>query len=85
MPEEGSRRTVVIRGQVVDRYSPRETYEQRARGANRARRGSYGRSPAKPDRIALWAVLLGLVLVLVAATSSHAAVTHFAHLALSAH
>jgi hypothetical protein len=28
----------------------------------------------RPDRTALWAVLLGLLLILVAATSAHAAV-----------
>jgi hypothetical protein len=32
---------------------------------------------SRPDRIALWAVLLGILLVLVAATSSHAAMVHF--------
>jgi hypothetical protein len=32
---------------------------------------------SRPDRIALWAVLLGILLVLVAATSSHAAVVLF--------
>jgi hypothetical protein len=31
----------------------------------------------RPDRIALWAVLLGVLLVLVAATSSHAAMVPF--------
>jgi hypothetical protein len=83
MPDQGNRRTVVIRGQVVDRYSPRRTHEQRARAASRARRGPYSAPRAKPDRIALWAVLLGLVLVLVAATSSHAAVVQLVHSALT--
>ncbi len=78
MPEQANRRTVVIRGQVVDRYSPSRTPEQRARAANRARRQA---SRARPDRIAMWAVLLGVVLLLAAATSSHAAVVHVAHAA----
>jgi hypothetical protein len=76
MPDQGNRRTVVIRGQVVDRYSPRRTPEQRARAATRARRAA---SRAHPDRIAMWAVLLGILLILAAATSSHAAVIHASH------
>jgi hypothetical protein len=32
----------------------------------------------------MWAVLLGIVLLLAAATSSHAAVLHLAHAALAA-
>jgi hypothetical protein len=71
MPNEASRRTVVIRGQVVDRYSPRRTTTRRPRSSR------YGRMSSRPDRIALWAVLLGVLLVLVAATSSHAAMVHF--------
>ncbi len=68
MPEQASRRTVVIRGQVVERYSPRRTTTRRPRSS---------RVSSRPDRIALWAVLLGILLVLVAATSSHAAMMHF--------
>jgi hypothetical protein len=71
MPNEVGRRTVVIRGQVVDRYSPSRSSTRRPR-TSRAERMS-----SRPDRIALWAVLLGILLVLVAATSSHAAVVHF--------
>ena len=38
------------------------------------------RAGFKPDRTAMWAVLLGLLLILVAATSAHAAVVaHLAH------
>lgn len=75
MPDEGSRRTVVIRGQVVERYSPRRPP---SRSAARSRGRSYDRSRSKPDRIAMWAVLLGVLLLLAAATSSHAAVIHAA-------
>ena len=71
MPEQASRRTVVIRGQVVERYSPRRAPARRPRPTRQTRVSS------RPDRIALWAVLLGIVLVLVAATSSHAAMVHF--------
>ena len=74
MPNEVSRRTVVIRGDVVERYSPRRTESRRPRNP---RSNRYGRVSSRPDRIALWAVLLGILLVLVAATSSHAAMVHF--------
>jgi hypothetical protein len=91
MPETG-RRTVVIRGQVVDRYSPRRSVAAAGRHggsvasrsgspAPRAatrRRRSYDLPRSRPDRIALWAVVLGIVLLLAAATSSHAAVLHAA-------
>ena len=83
MPDDGSRRTVVIRGQVVERYSPRRPTN---RSAARSRGRSYDRTRSKPDRIAMWAVLLGVLLLLAAATSSHAAVVpaaagHLQHLA----
>jgi hypothetical protein len=61
------RRTVTIRGQVAPRPEPR-----------RSRRDPYDRVGSRPDRIAMWAVLLCVLLVLVAATSSHAAVLHLA-------
>jgi hypothetical protein len=64
------RRTVMIRGQVASRPD------------RRPRRDPYDRVGSRPDRIAMWAVVLCLLLVLVAATSSHAAVLH---LALHAH
>jgi hypothetical protein len=106
---EAGRRTVIIRGQVVDRYSPRRSmvevdggerrpltdasaserrarrpaadrpqrparYDSRRSHASRRHRGPYDQALARPDRIAMWAVLLGVVLLLAAATSSHAAV-----------
>ncbi|HWE34887.1 MAG TPA: hypothetical protein VG410_15450 [Solirubrobacteraceae bacterium] len=58
------RRTITIRGQVARPTSRRPPRTVRERAATR------------PDRIAMWAVLLGFVLLLVAATSSHAAVIH---------
>jgi hypothetical protein len=45
-----------------------------ASGARRRPR-AYERSGFRPDRVAMWAVLLGVVLILVAAASSHAAQT----------
>jgi hypothetical protein len=59
------RRTVTIRGQVAERQMPRR----------RRSRSPYDRAGSRPDRVAMWAVLLGLLLILVAAASSHAAVT----------
>jgi hypothetical protein len=112
---EAGRRTVIIRGQVVDRYSPRRSmveadpgerrahadpaasvrpqrrptadrpqrharYDSRHSQSPRRQRGPYDQALARPDRIALWAVLLGVVLLLAAATSSHAAVlAHVVH------
>jgi hypothetical protein len=69
----GERRTVVITGRVADRYAPvrRGGYES---GLRRHERSNF-----RPDRVAMWAVLLGVLLVLIAATSSHAA-TLAAHL-----
>jgi hypothetical protein len=62
------RRTVTIRGQVAARPEPR-----------RPRRDPYDRVGSRPDRIAMWAVVLCVLLILVAATSSHAAVLHLVH------
>jgi hypothetical protein len=56
------RRTVTIRGQLAARPAPR-----------RPGRSPYERGGSRPDRIAMWAVLLGVLLILVAATSSRAA------------
>lgn len=61
------RRTVMIQGRGAERYTPNP--ERR-----RPPRRPHERAGFKPDRIAMWAVLLGVVLILVAATSSHAAV-----------
>jgi hypothetical protein len=73
----GARRTITIQGRGSDRtWSPAGPPPVR-----RPQRASYGRVGTKPDRVALWAVLLGIVLVLVAATSSHAAVLHAHHAA----
>ena len=69
------RRTVTIRGQVADRYAP-------ARPSSRRRpERRYERSGFRPDRAALWAFVLGVMLILAAVTSAHAATLHaVAHL-----
>jgi hypothetical protein len=59
------RRTVTIRGHGAERYrapAPRRPSERR-----------HEREGFRPDRAAMWAVLLGLMLILVAVTSAHAA------------
>jgi hypothetical protein len=74
------RRTVRITGRPDDRgraWRPMEIERRRP-----ARRPAE-RIGHRPDRIAMWAVLLGFFLILVAATSSHAA-TPSAHRAPSA-
>jgi hypothetical protein len=64
------RRTVTIRGQVADRYAtPRPSSRRRPE-----RR--YERSGFRPDRAAMWAVVLGVMLILAAVTSAHAATLH---------
>ncbi len=89
------RRTVTISGRQADRYAPRSgarrlngddpyaprhTQPARRRAPTRA----HERAGFRPDRVAMWAVMLGLLLVFVAATSSHAAVrTHRAAAASS--
>jgi hypothetical protein len=65
-PSAPPRRTVTIRGHGAERNLPvaRPTLRRHERPGFR------------PDRAALWAVMLGLLLILVAATSAHAAILH---------
>jgi hypothetical protein len=71
-PSQGvpGRRTVTIRGQGAERYVPTRSSSRR-RPERR-----YERSGFRPDRTAMWAVLLGLMLILAAVTSAHAATLH---------
>jgi len=69
------RRTVTITGRGAERSREAVAAEQRAAARSHRRE----RPHRKPDRVAMWAVLLGLALAVGAATSSHAAVlTHVA-------
>ncbi len=68
------RRTVYITGRGVEQSVP----VARNLPVNRPTLRRHERAGFKPDRTAMWAVLLGLLLILVAATSAHAAVV--AHL-----
>jgi hypothetical protein len=58
-----TRRTVVIRGQVADRYAANRHWSSR----RRSRAYHLG---MRPERAALWAVLLGLALVVAALLSA---------------
>jgi hypothetical protein len=58
------RRTITITGRGAEGY---------AAARRRPQRPLHERPGFRPDRFAMWAVLLGVLLVLVAATSSHAA------------
>ncbi len=63
-PQPG-RRTVTITGQAAPPPSPRVVALDR----RRPRPTAMERFGPRPDRLALWAVLLGVLLVVVAATS----------------
>jgi hypothetical protein len=63
---DAGRRTVVIRGRGAERNLP----------VSRPTMRRHERPGFKADRAALWAVMLGLLLILVAATSAHAAILH---------
>jgi len=66
------RRTVTIRGQGGERRAPRTGADTSGSERRRSPR-AHERSGFRPDKVAMWAVLLGVMLVLAAATSSHAA------------
>jgi hypothetical protein len=74
------RHTVTIRGQGAEGYASRNgTRPSTAQRHSQVRR--HERAGFRPDRVAMWAVLLGVTLMLMAAVSSHAAVlaVHHAH------
>jgi hypothetical protein len=81
-PPVGTRRTVQIKGRPTESRMPSMAQRHRGRTAS-------DRIGARPDRIALWAVALGAILILLAAmtSSSQAAVAHHAATApaVSAH
>jgi hypothetical protein len=63
------RRTITIRGQVAP---PPRPYQSTAR-RRRPRRASERIAGTRPDRAALWAVLMGVFLILVAVMTAHGA------------
>ena len=71
---ENGRRTVQITGHVSERNLPpvtRRAERNLPAGSPTLRR--HERASFQPDRAAMWAVVLGLLLILVAAASAHAA------------
>ena len=68
----GERRTVQIRGRGSERYAP----SPRSASARRRTERRHERASFKADRAAMWAVLLGVMLMLAAVTSAHAATLH---------
>ena len=60
------RRTVTIRGYGAERNLPWSDPAHR-----RPQRRPYERAGFRPDRVAMWAVLLGILLVVVAIASAH--------------
>ena len=72
------RRTVTITGRGVDQNRPPARPPVGRQPVGRPTLRRHERAGFQPDRTAMWAVLLGLLLILVAATSAHAAVVaHF--------
>jgi hypothetical protein len=63
------RRTVTIRGSGAERNVPRSPAHGRRRTEPRHQRPGF-----QADRMAMWAVLLGIILVVVCAASAHGAV-----------
>ncbi len=74
-PERGQagRHTVTITGRGAEAYTSRRgTRTSTAQRHQAIRR--HEREGFRPDRVAMWAVMLGVMLMLAAAASSHAAV-----------
>jgi hypothetical protein len=79
------RRTVSIQGRGTERYRGTPGDYHGVPERRRPARRPHERSGFKPDRAAMWAVLLGVLMILAAATSSHAAMLSRHHLALQRH
>lgn len=62
-----ARRTITITGRGAERNLPWDPDASRRRPSKRA----HERAGFQPDRFAMWAMMLGLLLLLVAATSAH--------------
>jgi hypothetical protein len=67
----GERRTVTIRGRGAERYAAPVRSARERRPERR-----YERSGFRPDRAAMWAIVLGIMLIVVAAASAHGATLH---------
>lgn len=67
--QQGERRTITIRGQVAPPHVPHAGPARR----RPPRRRSERIVGTRPDRAALWAVLMGVFLILVALMTAHGA------------
>jgi hypothetical protein len=67
------RRTVVIRGQVAPPPQPRSMYASAPARRRPPRRPAERIVGTRPDRAALWAVMMGVFLILVAVMTAHGA------------
>jgi hypothetical protein len=78
-PGVPGRRTVTITGQGVEGWQSRNGTRP-SQAARHRQLKRHERAGFRPDRAAMWAVLLGVLMLLAAAASSHAAVlvTHHA-------
>lgn len=65
------RRTVTIKGRGAERHLPWPGDPLTQTPRRRPPRTLHERAALRPDRLAMWAVFLGLLLVLVAAVSAH--------------
>ena len=68
------RRTVEITGHTSDVYVPRRSRDADWAATNAPARPRHQSRSFHPDRAAMWAIFLGLLLILVAAASAHGAV-----------
>jgi hypothetical protein len=68
------RRTVEITGHTGDVYVPRRSRDSEWADSHAPSRSRFESRGFQPDRAAMWAIFLGLLLILVAAASAHAAV-----------
>ncbi len=65
--QQGERRTIVIRGQVAPPPTRRHDYEYASQARrHRPRRASDRLVGDRPDRVAMWAVVMGVFLIAVA-------------------
>jgi hypothetical protein len=74
LPPDGGRRTIRIEGRGADPLRAVGRDQAQSTGRNRAQSTTSSRPRtmgASPDRLAMWATLLGFLLVLVALLSSH--------------
>jgi hypothetical protein len=72
-PLPSARRTIVIRGQVAPRTSGTDSAVAGPARRRPPRRASDRIAGARPDRAALWAVMMGVFLILVAVVTASGA------------